>query len=164
MFKKRERYKIFLDSKSNFQILPITNIIDENKYYAFLQEEKTKYNLTQFLFTSKLTINLLLEILKYPNVFISKIKLFDDDLETTQEVLEIFTKYKNKEIDERAVHSRLDYFEDDYSIDIQSFVLFSNNNGMLQVYVNGIFENMDGDYWNSILLNALETVWNEESI
>ena len=164
MFKKRERYKIFLDSKSNFKILPITNIFDENKYYAFLQEEKTKYNLTQFLFTSKLTINLLLEILKYPNVFISKIKLFDDDLETTQEVLEIFTKYKNKEIDERAVHSRLDYFEDDYSIDIQSFVLFSNNNGMLQVYVNGIFENMDGDYWNSILLNALETVWNEESI
>lgn len=111
-----------------------------------------------------MTINLLLEILKYPNVFISKIKLFDDDLETTQEVLEIFTKYKNKEIDERSVHSRLDYFEDDYSIDIQSFVLFSNNNGMLQVYVNGIFENMDGDYWNSILLNALETVWNEESI
>jgi hypothetical protein len=40
MFKKRERYKIFLDSKSNFKILPITNIFDENKYYAFLQDKK----------------------------------------------------------------------------------------------------------------------------
>ena len=165
MFKKRERYKIFLDSKSNFKILPITNIFDENKYYAFMQDKKNECNLTQFLLTSKLTINLLLEILRCPNIYISKIILFDEDIETTYKVLDMFEEYKKGKIDKKIIHSRLDYLDDDYSIDIRSFRLYSNNNhGMLQVYVNGIFETMDTDYWNDILLKTLETVWNEENI
>lgn len=165
MIRTRERYKIFLDSESNFKILSISNIIDENKYYAFLQDKKNQSNLTQFLFTSKLTINLLLEILKLSDIDITRIRLFDDDDETAHTVLDIFKDYKNKKIDEKVVHNNLDYLDDDYSIDIRSFRLFSNNNhGMLQVYVNGIFETMDSNYWNNILLKALETVWNEENI
>ena len=79
----------------------------------------------------------------------------------SEKIFEILNNYKNKNISENQLHNELDYLEDDYSIDIKKVKVISDvgNHGSLTFYVNGIFENMDPDYWNKLLISNLETAW-----
>lgn len=161
LFTGKKKYKIFIDSQSNFKVVLISDV-KETGYYTFLKDQKKDYGLTQFLLSSKLIINLLLQFLKDKSIEVQNINLYDEDDETTKKLLQLFDDYHKGLIDENYIHQRLDYLEDDYSIDIKSVKLISNkgNYGPLTLYVNGIFENMD-DHWNEVLIDNLEMVWNK---
>ena len=90
-----------------------------------------------------------------------QIELYDKDENMSEKIFEILNNYKNKNISENQLHNELDYLEDDYSIDIKKVKVISDvgNHGSLTFYVNGIFENMDPDYWNKLLISNLETAW-----
>lgn len=156
---KKYRYKIFINPNLDFELVPINQVTDLD-YYAFLKKEKEK-DLTQFLFTSKLTINLLVQFMKEEFLRITQIELYDKDENMSEKIFEILNNYKNKNISENQLHNELDYLEDNYSIDIKKVKVISDvgNHGSLTFYVNGIFENMDPDYWNKLLISNLETAW-----
>lgn len=154
----RNKYKLFLDQNLELQIVPM-NDVDDMQYYHFLKEMKNR-GLTQFLFTSKLTINLLLQILQDNHIQVVNIKLYDEDEQTSKKIKKLFENYQNGDIDSEEVHSILEYLEDDYSIDIRSIKVqnLKDNHGSLELFVNGIFLNRD-EYWNNFLKNAVDIAW-----
>ena len=156
---KRNRYKVFIDSSLKFHVVSINNIT-ELEYYSFLKKMKEK-GLTQFLFTSRLTISLLIQLLSKGHIEIVNIELYDEDNATSERLQKIFDDFKSKLINEEEVHKQLDYLEDDYSIDIKGVKLRNEikNHCPLNLFVKGIIENVDV-YWNKIILEALNTVWN----
>lgn len=158
---KRNRYKIFIDSDLKFHVIPITNV-SKFEYYSFLKKMKRE-GLTQFLFTSRLTINLLIQLLSENNIEITNIELYDNDDDTSKRLKKIFNDFKEKRITEKEIHKLLDYLENDYSIDIKNVKLRNviENYGPLNLFVNGIFENSSDNYWNNTLLKALNTVWDK---
>ncbi|WP_300697176.1 hypothetical protein [uncultured Clostridium sp.] len=115
------------------------------------------------MFTSRLTINLLIQLLSENNIEITNIELYESDDDTSKRLKKIFNDFKEKRITEKEIHKLLDYLEDDYSIDIRNVKLRNviENYGPLNLFVNGIFENSSDSYWNDILLKALNTVWDK---
>lgn len=158
---KRNRYKIFLTKKLELKIVSISSIT-ELQYYSFIKIQKEKHQFTQFLFTSKLFITLLIRLLKNKDLKISDMSFYDDeDVEIKKRVLSVFENYSLDNINEKEVHNQLNYLEDDYSIDISSVNITSKDgHGELKLYVNGIFEDRD-TFWNKVLIDNLNAVWNK---
>ena len=100
---KKYRYKIFINPNLDFELVPINQVTDLD-YYAFLKKEKEK-DLTQFLFTSKLTINLLVQFMKEEFLRITQIELYDKDENMSEKIFEILNNYKNKNISENQLHN-----------------------------------------------------------
>lgn len=152
----RHSFKLFRNSAREFVAKPFDMA---DSYYTFLKRMNGE-GLTQFLLTSDTMINLLLSFLQSKNNYLAGITLYDDDdVEAKERITNLFKAYMDGLLTDDDIHSRLDYLESAFSIDLDAISIRNNDHGVMTIRSNGVFDTYDVA-WVNIVLCELTKAWN----
>lgn len=130
-----------------------------SNYYHFLDSENKK-GFTQFLITTNLMINFIMEMIDNDsNIEISKIELYSEDNNFSEDIRKKFNLYKKGEIDKEIIYQYLKTIANNFSIDIVMVTFKKINLGKCSIMSNGLIKLMDST-WITPVLSSMGKAWN----